>query len=306
MQLPPSMKALADRFGVKLDATDPDAGLRTILTQMEGELRPHLLQYCGASEREYTKRFRGIDVRFTDDPNGYVSSADQWKTFRITINSGLMMFLHQMAKMASSVVGVMDDKGIKEKTKIPFSKTLEAARALMEAFWTYQLRPGLTFWLGDLSENQVLFSSMMLVNMERYAVGHELGHVACRLNGRVDDLRAGRSIAALMKDLAREHEEDWGEEYAADIIGLRLLMELQPSDMMRLTAYGSAELFFILLDMLEKYRMKTRGRVELGTHPPAELRFAVLRKVAGQSNPQSILQMGDAFSAFTKKIIEEV
>src|SRR2546423_13791757 len=115
MSLPPYMKALADRFGVKLDATDPDAGLRTVLIGIEGELRPHLLSYCGAGEREYTKRFRGIDVRFTDDPNGFVSSADRWKTFHITINSGLMMFLHQMSKLVASVVGVMDDRGVKEQ-----------------------------------------------------------------------------------------------------------------------------------------------------------------------------------------------
>ncbi len=306
MSMPGSMKSLAERFGVKLPNSTPEAGLQAALAAMESELRPHLLKHCGASETTYTRGFRGIDVRFTDDPNGFVSTGDGWKSFRITINSGLMLFLHQMSKLVSSVVGVMDDHGIKETTKIPFSKTVDAARSLMEAFWTQQLRPGLSFWMGDLSDSQNIFSAMTLANMERFVVGHELGHVACHLNPRLDDLRAGRSIAALMKNIAGKHGADWGEEYAADIVGMRLVIELQGSDMMRMTAYGAVELFFILLDMLEKYRIKTGGPAEFGTHPPSELRFAVLRKVAGQSNPPAILQMGDAFSAFAKSILEKV
>jgi len=307
MSVAPYIKGLAERFGVKLPEGDSDAALQATVAKMESDLRPHVLSYCGIGERDYVKRFRGIALRQTNDPNGYVHTSDNWKTFRITLNSGLLIFLHQMSKLVSSVVGIMGDEGVKEKSRIPFPKSLEVARFLMEAFWSERLRPGLSFALSDLSKNQVLFGAMMLVNMERFVVAHELGHVSCFLSaGPLEEFSAGQVMAKLTRSLAQHHEADWAEEFAADLVGFRLVIEAQNSDTMRMTAYGAIELFFILLDMLEKFHIKKRGPVPYRTHPPSELRFHALRRIASNSNPASILQFGDAFSGFAKKILEEV
>lgn len=302
------VKKIADEYGFKLN---PELG--RFLEADERLLRPVLCERYGIPPREYAKRYRGIRIAKIDAVNGYVATPDRWMSFTIHLNHGLLMFLHKICKLFTSAARVVDSSG-EEDTKIPWERTVEVARKLLDAFWSNTIMDVYGFGLADLSRKQLRATSAMLTYMERFAVGHELGHVCAHITtDPIPEAVAGGVLAKMFAGhLDDIHVADWTEEFTADLVGVRLVLKSCTDDEERTLAYGAVEGFFVLLNLLEGYYEKKYGRaLELGTHPPARLRLQALRRVKiscddkASSDDKTSPELGDAFAAFARRVLNE-
>jgi len=90
-------------------------------------------------------------------------------------------------------------------------------------------------------------------------------------------------------------------------IGLQLLMRPQKKYDNRLLAYASAELMFILLNIIEEYSVKVKKKnYPYVTHPPALVRLRVIREVVGRSNSEEVFVIGEHFERFSQKILKRL
>ena len=304
------LESLRDRLGLKLDLTSIQP-LREHFNAVAASLIALAAEGIGISAEEFRKRFKGIRLVNSTEVNGQTITMDRWQTFEITLNLGLMVFFHQMATVFASSVTFTDDEGLRKETKIPFIKTKEVALNLMNAFWEQQLlKPGEgTFHLDELSYEQGALGGGIVLCMEDFVIAHEFGHVMIHLKPIDADFilnYVSDELEQYSPGPFSEIRNQWSEEFAADLLGLNLLLNAVPqSDMGRILSYGGVELVFILEDMLEEFFEKTFNQsYPAQSHPYARMRFDFLRKIMREENPKHAFQVGDTFSVLAKEILK--
>lgn len=298
-----------------------EANTTAALHQIIVDLGKQLIPYTATKVRMEPDVLKNciLNVSMIMDPevNGFARSSDNWKTFEIGINIGLMIFLHKMIKVFASRIGVMGDEGHPvENPEIPFENTISVAKRLMKAYWDQNLLSTMGFQVMQLSEEQMNISSHLLHHAECFVVAHEFGHIVINLHqAEVKELNIGievvRGILEGISDLSEtsKHQltRQWGQEIGADLIGLQLVLELGKTDHDKILIYSAAELVFILQNMLETFYEKNIGEnLPLGSHPPSQMRLAVLRSIVGKSNPPQVLQLGEAFAEMAEMIVSKI
>lgn len=298
-----------------------EALLRNAIITMAEQLIPPAAVKIGIKTDELKSRIKKVSVIKNTEVNGHAYSSDNWKTFRIEINSGLMMFLHHMVKLFVSGAGVAEIeasgrvKKVLERSSISFEKQVSVANNLMKAYWDNALEKQRGFYFMDLSNNQIKIGGGLLHNAEHFAVAHEFGHIIIKTSSQnINELNVGlemmRRISSDIPALTNNNVIDvivqWGEEIAADIIGMQLLLEVIKEDLRKILSYTAIELVFIVQHMLDTFYEKYYAKPRLyNMHPPAYLRLIALRSLLRDSNPSQLFHGGMAFEQIANSIIKE-
>lgn len=116
-----------------------------------------------------------------------------------------------------------------------------------------------------------------LNSFELFIVGHEYGHV---LAGHLDGSCSMKKIASYKFNLI---ETNWNNEYEADSIGLRLLLNSLDNSNLAPYCYVGPELFFLLIDLLSRISSYMINGTEIRdqgskSHPPAINRKIEIQK----------------------------
>lgn len=295
---------------------DPNARLEQSIKNAADELLPYAANEIGVNEDELRKRFLGI--RLVDEPavNARTHFSEDKKTFKITVYVGLMMFFYKMVRLFASRVGIMDDSGPIEKPKIRMDKTVAMVKSLMAAFWKDPVdSEGIlaeeSIDILSLSDSQIKWSGIILSEVERFTIAHELGHVVINMrkfNHRdIPDLQIGRTFARNIPNIPDDWIEGWAEEFAADLIGLNLSLKHGKDNITRIHIYSAADWGLLQFLMLETfYEKKTHKSYLNDTHPPANYRIAGLRIEAEKSNPPQVFQLAEACEDLADKILKHL
>lgn len=217
--------------------------------------------------------------------NASVARDDHLNSYLIVMNGGISRLIYQVVKLISTRAGVM---GIDGHAPVSPRNTVESAvaeaRVLMEAFLGNRIMATHGYPIEDLQAHQLQFTTRFTSDVECFVLAHELGHVVLRESNRRHT--AYESMAVLCEWLATASGTSlasaWAEELAADSIGVHLTLKLHDNGMDQAAAFSSAELFFLIVGLIEKFFYKRHGTYPpMGTHPPGKIRLQVLRKAAG-------------------------
>ena len=308
-------------------------GMRQIISDFAKQLMPFAAARIGIEHRELANRFLGVRLEESHKVNGRVRSFDNWDTFEIVINLGLMIFFHKMMKVFVSTFGFGDDEEHATERPIePFDKTVSVCKGLMEAFWEDRLLTQGGFWFAEFGKMQMRMTADLVHCCECSVIAHELGHVVRKLSKiEVAEFAAAREIVdgymtfvyGLDEDAKNQMAESWTEEICADLIGLQLCLA-QPNTAPpyshwrnhRLTLYGGAEIAIILPAMLEDYDWKMRQggptiRISpISSHPPNLLRLKAIRssneRPAFSEEDRLYRDFGGRCGAFAKEVVSKL
>ncbi len=316
---PDDLRAILRRFGKFAGGASHHDALNDIVVTMAKNLMPLAAIKAGLSKEAFASGFKRAGMVRDRSVNGYARSSDNWRTFEIGINEGLMLFLHKMVKIFASRISFLEKSGLPAKElSIPRLQAKPAVERLMKAFWDGDAMSGFGFKLVDLPDDQVLIAAHLLEHGECFVVGHEMAHIAINIpNTKMPDLDAmvswvGSNLAPIeteagashteMRDLARR----WGEEVYADYLGVDLLVSSLPKDEagQRVLAFSSAQLVLIIVMMLETYYQRHYTKdVPLGGHPPGLFRLRCLQLLIGRNNPPQVLQIGQFFEKVANEFL---
>lgn len=256
----------------------------------------------------------------SSDFNCAVSIGVDRSSFRLGINLGFARFLNELTKMLFSRIVVLSKSQLKSGDHppgdaIPFEETAEAAKAMMEAFWTREIAAHNTIRESQLPEQTAMLYWRFLVQALRFSIGHEFGHVIIEISPSGREFReAGESIAEgllqqlpahwLTQDTRSTLTKDWGCEFAADHLGLQLALDAETTETFKDFQLYSVQWFFVLCDALWKYYAKTRGSISVGSHPPPHLRLGHIRALSGAEKRK--LDMTDGLQKIIDNILETI
>jgi len=299
-------------------------GLIRTVTEISERLLPYAAPRVGIAREDLEKRFKRARLVFSSDVNGYVCSRDNWQTFEVLLNRGLMMFYHKMVKVfVGGNIGIGKGESHAIEKPLEFSRAISTCKALMEAFWEDRLEDQGGFWFAEFGETQMCMTAALVHCCECFTLAHEWGHAVIRLsNGKLVELATAKklvegflsSISGLSAEERGRWLEYWTEEIAADLIGLHLSLELpdmHPFDNCanyKQWIYGGAEIALILIAMLEAYHDKIHHGPKMTlvrSHPPGLLRLKAIRLSPERSTFSDDLRFGQRCGAFAKKVLAE-
>lgn len=288
-------------------------------------LMPHVAKKMGIKYDKLSLFVNNIGLNKDLTINASLAPTNKRETFQISINRGLILFIYKMLLLLISRMEVVDnDNKIIEKTSISDEEMIRVAKRLMTAFWT-DLNSKDTFIktigieLFKLTKAQIELSASIQHYAECFAIAHEFGHaiiekcpgkvqlefytVSAALESRINP------FFEIYKFKEREKNEvlnKWTIELTADLIGLKLCLELVDDDIIKIVVFASAEFTFLMMYMLDIFREKKTGkRYFYGTisHPPLELRLEFLHSYADRLE---LLQLGKSFRQLSEYIISKV
>lgn len=291
-------------------------------------LIPHVARKMGKKEDDLKKCLTKLGLIKGPVINGYVDTADNWKTFQIYVSWGLMIFVFKMIKLFLSRMSVRDDNRIVDASRISDEEMVSAARRLMQAFWEDTLWQTPSFAVIDLTKSQIELAAYLLHYAECFVIGHEFGHAiieSCPEKvGKELYIASGATESrnrAFLESLKLNEEEKiralekWPEELTADLLGLQLCLEQRDDNIGRMVIRSSAELFFISMLMLESFYEKTTGQnywsymyqcERIVDHPPTELRLEFLHSFVDRSSPSGAVELAIAFKQYSDYILSKV
>ncbi len=272
-----------------------------------------LASAAAAVARANPKKFQKmISFRGALD-SSIVNASVEWNKGRnsyvVVMNGGLSRLIYLVTKLIATRVGIM---GIDGQAPISPRNTLDSAtketRALMDAFFKNNIMAIDGYPVEALQAHQLKFIARFSHDVDRFVLAHELGHVILR------ESKWQHAAYQTMTDLCRQVTaesraslvEEWAEELAADNIGLHLTLKMHENGMDQAAAFSCAELFFLIVRLLDGFFYKTHGsHPPLGTHPPGDIRLHVLRNAA-QRNPPAIFEMGKGFEMIVGELAKAV
>jgi hypothetical protein len=222
----------------------------------------------------------------------------------------------------------------------------------------------LTNLILGLTDRQVKIASMISAAAYLFVPAHEFGHIVLNASGRrfiesecgqltAEMLVTGRAPCIRPKDVGAYHGklptpsdqlqsmdtrrrqqliQAWREEFAADLLGLKLCIitetedamldfrsKIKMSDRKKLApviAMGGVELVLIILGLVERYSLHRRGPRLLDDHPSAYARLANIRTaialwerspdVSPVDNTDHLLEFGEAFERMSDRILHVI
>lgn len=309
-----------NEFGIQLETEKSvEEEINDLAKFVEGTSRKLALfaaEFCGIPNDVFKKKHKRSHIILDPEVNGFAYSNDNWQTFEIGVNFGLMNFLSKAIKafiFNPDFRTYPDDS--KSQDKGSYKVAISSFKKLAKAFWEQSVFECSSIPLQELPYGKIVMVSNFLVQIERYVVAHEYGHVVIHVSRReVKEYEAckrayNRKLSEFLSGVNDEIRNSivskWSEESGSDIVGLQLLMKLQDDDDNRMLAYASAELMFILLNIIEEYSTKIMKKTSSYiTHPPALVRLKILREIVGRSNPMDVFMTGEHFESFSQKIIK--
>ncbi|WP_332289148.1 hypothetical protein [Aquincola agrisoli] len=157
-----------------------------------------------------------------------------------------------------------------------------------------------------LESDYLQLVTILREGMELFVVAHEIGHVYA---GHLSDLLKGLGLNAVSSEAwSSSHRQ----EHEADILGLALTLRASGYD--AALAYVGVELFFVSLDMADRYAYAARqGNDDLfqtspsSTHPSNEdrreaLRIALVQFVSPIEQAESAKAMASNYEAIAKHL----
>ena len=229
------------------------------LEKIIGDLIPYAAALSPLSALNIQERLKAIKrIRGDYDINGRVESSDNWRTFDIYINDGLIWFIYKVSNLFATSVVVpeqdsfdeavekgwvsekrkgffIDSKGVKRYTsqeRINRQETIAALRNLLIEFWNNNIHNTVGFDSLKLKEGAWKFSLSLQMSTLNFIVAHELGHFVVNIcnkdkcsdyNVLYSSWRQRCLEAGINSEAAEVFASNYANEHAADIIGLRIV-----------------------------------------------------------------------------------
>lgn len=291
------------------------------INRLLDEHRRLLLPFVAARTRmplaDLAKRFTAIRTIPIPDVNGTVRSSDNGRTFVVEIYSGLLSFISKVVNAFAARTISHQGHAVIASSVFDEQRSIRLIEKLLDAFWSGKVdqMPGFEFL--HLDDIQQRVGEDLLTSSVEFVVAHELGHIV------LDVAREEVSPSAWFKERASHMvgaiaggyqfsssidvvTANWAVEFAADVMGLNLLMDMYRSDGIRLKTYQGCEFFLIVAGLLSLYRAyRTNDAVFSDTHPDGVLRLSVLRDVV-RGSPKSIFKFGEICETVTKGWLDEI
>ena len=304
------------RFGAPIK--DPLGALSGIVNSMAAKITPIAAKKIGISESALQKRITSIQILKIQDVNGFTSSSDNWKSFNIGVNLGLMLFFNSMAKLFHSRMAILHDDGTMSQPKITIDESVKMAKNLMNAYWNGTIYQEKGFDAIQLDDNQLMQAGIILSNAEHFVLAHEFGHIVLHTaqkdknitnmyNHFVTSTENMLNDSGLSPKDVRTMAPMWGEELTCDWLGINLSFERFDPGLERMYAYTGTEFVFIAQNMLTMFLSKTNHPEFVNTsHPPSYIRLNALRATIGEHNPPQILQLGKGMEDFSNDLLKRM
>lgn len=206
----------------------------------------------------------------------------------ILVNSGLMLLIHKLTKAFVSLLEIQDLVK-KKKTNLVGVRALNNVHTVEQTalhvysnvatYLLFNAPIGPRLSIASLSYHQTNFAGALLHFAELFVVAHEFGHI----------LKGHFSEASTINIKTNEgdvvvFDNDWNQEYSADLCGLQLVQETlenyedrykKPESIVYASGYAGPDLLLTMFDLIEKV-----GKKKTTTHPPASLRRTNLRSTS--------------------------
>jgi hypothetical protein len=157
-------------------------GLKGIIRDLSKRLVPYAALRIGIDPVELESRLKSARLEPSPDFNGCVQTSDNWKTFEIVINEGLMMFYHKMVKVFVASVRVRDTQDDSTHGSIEPTRIVSVCRRLIEAYFQGRLFTQAGFSFDDFGKAKVLMTTALVHCCECFAIAHEFGHLVVQLS----------------------------------------------------------------------------------------------------------------------------
>jgi len=318
----PYLEKLKSKFGlqdIKLDVAELLSARNQALADIAGRLLPVVAGKIARNVEEARENFKGVVLYHSSELNGFVDffGVDN-KDYRINISDGLTQYFHHMTKLWATRV---DFLGIHEP-KIPLDKVVAFAQSIMTTFWEGASPYGVIKNIPMLEMDRASANFMMHVNFYQllFLMAHEFGHVVIRFAPQtvqsLVDYGKMQSRSVLQDDIYRlpqfagfDREDlvrSWGEEFAADMIGVDLALaapmaDIYPelnSDDIAVVGIGilwAVAMLFVMQSMLESFYEKKKGQLPpTYDHPFSTVRLALFRVLCAQNAPD-VVKIIDGF-----------
>jgi len=288
------------------------AGHREIVVEFVQELLPYTAARIGITLQELEHRLLETTLLPLSSMNGRTYSLDNWRTFRIEINLGLMVLIHSMSKMFAC--NVTSEPDAKEKGVFSFKEIVSTATSWIHAFWRQQfvLHPSID--LARLNADEWVLSAVIRDSAERFVIAHELGHVVIKMKSNNVPEWERAQLEVRRHYYKRRGFEDpgqknvlkrWTEEIAADLIGLDLCHGPHPGSFSIDHEFLGIETLLVMQTMLENVYERTNGRAPTHIYPPSRYRLDVLRRRVDDLVPQRIFSdIGRGMEKFSNQILD--
>lgn len=302
MKIPLTLQGLLDDFSIDLE--------RIVV-----RLTPHAAMRIGMEKDLLANRLLSIKVTDRIEVNGITKTSNNWKTFNIEVYFGLLLFFYEMVILLAGRVGILQQNGQIETTKLSLGDITPKIRSLLKSFWEGDFSDFKGLNIHELSDNQKLVGYFLNRSALAFIVAHEFGHIIIQLSpGTIEEVKGGiltaRDLLPRMRGLSEETNRDlatkWGQEFGADIIGFKLMLMCEEHDERRLLCYLATEMVFIIMKMVDSfYKKNYKETLPYTSHPPPHLRLSLLRSVCA-SNPPQVLQSGKAIEQLANSLISNI
>lgn len=267
-----------------------------LLKGLAKKLVPYAAAQMGIESRALKTRYKGITTINDPTINAGIS-IDNAGNFHIAVNEGFLTYVYLMLYLFCSRIGAEGDKNI---NPVPPKDLALVVKSIMHAYWVANGR--FLYTGGDidsirLTDFQRDFLYRLIMQTQRFAIAHELGHVISLDLSRKKDvperLTCKRKVDEFfsrflndetdprVKKYEVEIKQNWANELEADLIGLQLLLDFEGQESTgRFLACSAVHAWFVLAYTADKYYEKLHdyGTQFSSTHPPSILRLNSLHE----------------------------
>jgi hypothetical protein len=150
----------------------------------------------------------------------------------------------------------------------------------------------------------VNFRANLIYSLELFVVGHEYGHI---ISGHLDN--SATEMLNINNIEIEEIKLNWENEYKADEIGIRLMLEAIKTIGQLPFCYVGADLFFTFLDVHERaLKLFLTGEdsesVGSDSHPPTAMRREKIKMHIKSNMPERDIPIYDMFNKFIDEVME--
>jgi hypothetical protein len=264
--------------------------LENCFKEYYADLSPIAADVIDLTNAELQKHITGLKFSNNTQINAESLKSKDGK-YSIVVHPPIAMYCWKISKLWATLFGNTSEHNFKHTTKL--------ASKLMKSFWGGNINKVEIISILELDKDQTYFAGSMRENIEKFIIGHELGHILMdiapdKFKG-ISNLMFSASQSAIdiieksykilpkndsIKFMSKDKLADkWRSEFVADFIGSFLTIQKAGDDQAsKIRAYCAIDSSFSMLDMLENYFVVANKRIyPLSKHPPSILRLQMLR-----------------------------
>ncbi len=269
----------------------------------------------GIDEADLEGRLAGLTVADNPMKNAKCRLRDDGR-FEVIVYRGLGVFLWKLLALITSRCQFTRHEQVVEDISSTEQEVVTRFSRLLDEFWStdFGYDEALLGW--RLQEAQWDFCNDITKSALTFAVAHEFGHIllnaASTSTNILEAKKHGMAMAEMtLRDCPRTWSEGefektvahWGEEFAADVIGLRLNLHLVRDPRIWSYRFTGAQFFMISVLALEDYETRVGESLAFsGTHPLADFRLTVMRSIIRNPAPE-MYQAGNTLESFVRRYL---